>query len=205
MSIRNNQQGNAHLFVIIAVVVVIIIGLVGWRVWDARKTEKPTKSAASSTAAEEPAAEVTVNYVMPTDKSYRIGLPEGWATGVCGDNGLFMAPTADELGKCQSESLGTVFVTPTDGNTGYGADYYAADPMYGGVTYTPVTIDGIKGYKVVYTVATEQMVGPSIGTKITQYVLFDGTQTYTITYQQNTGQPDLSALIQTSAETFERL
>ncbi len=47
MKIKNNQDGVAHLAAILAVVVIVAIGVVGWKVWDNRETEKNNNSATS--------------------------------------------------------------------------------------------------------------------------------------------------------------
>lgn len=206
MKLRNNQQGIAHLYLILALILALVIGLVGWRVWAMRSDKATDTSTAKTAEEEEPAPAVT--YVQPPSEDYRIALPDTWVSGSCPDtpNLLFLAPTADKLGKCNSESGGTVSIGRNDGNTGYGEDYYTSDDYYGDVVYTAVTIDGIEGYKVAYTVATETELGyPPIGTQVVQYVLFDGTNTYQVTYTRFSGDPDLSAQAQAIAESFDVL
>lgn len=205
MRIKQNQQGFSHLIILLLILLLLVIGFVGWRVWDSKKGSD-TSGSSSVEKTDEPAEEVTV--VMPPSEGYQVALPDTWVSSTCADSPdlLFLAPTEDKLGKCNTESGGTVAISRNDGNIGYGADYYEADPYYGDVVYSAITIDGIEGYKVSYSVATETELGfPPIGTQVVQYVLFDGTDTYMMTYTRMSGDPDLTAEVQTLAESFDKL
>lgn len=205
MKTRQNQQGIAHLYLILGLVLILVIGLVGWRVW-AMRSDKAADTPAKIT--EKTAAEPELNYIQPPNEAYKVALPDTWVNSSCPDTPdlLFLAPTIDKLGKCNSESGGTVVVTRNDGNTGYGEDYYTESDYYDSPVYTVVTIDGIEGYKVAYTVGSDDGLGyPPIGTQVVRYVLFDGTDTYSINYTRFAGDPDESAKAQFIAESFDLL
>lgn len=206
MRIKHNQQGFSHWLILLLILLLLVIGFVGWRVWDARSNEDTSSTSAPVEKDATPADEVVT--VRPPSEGYQVTLPDTWVSSTCADTPdlLFLAPTEDKLGTCNSESGGTVAIARNDGNIGYGADYYAADPYYGDAVYTPITIDGIAGYKVSYSVATETELGfPPVGTQVVQYVLFDGTHTYTTTYTRMSGDPDLTTEVQTLAESFDKL
>lgn len=205
MNIRRNQQGFTPFHFLVLIALLLLLAFVGWRVWEARSDKEVEAPVASQTT--KSADDTPLNYIQPPSEDYRAALPEGWVSGTCPDSPdiLFMAPSNDMLGKCNSEFGGTVIISRSDGNTGYGEDYYTSDASYGGVTYEAVTIDGIEGYKVAYTVAGEVMVGPAAGSQIVQYVLFDGTNTWSVTYTQLAGDPDNKAHAQSIAESFDVL
>lgn len=207
MKFSQNQRGIVHPWLIVVIVVVLAgIGFAGWRVWEAREADKRAETPAAVQAGDQETTDAT--YVRPASKNYQVIPPNGWASATCDDvpNTLFLAPTENMLGKCDGSGYGgTVFIFGQEGNTGLGADSYL-DPFYGNATHTNVTIDGIKGYKVAYTTATlRDTTSPPIGTKIVQYVLFDGTDTWTITYTQLSGDPDNSAAAEAVAQSFERI
>lgn len=206
MKLSRNQRGIAHLYLILGVVLVVVIGLVGWRVWVMRSDKAPSETASSPSAEKE--VEPDLNYIQPPSEAYRVALPEGWTSNTCPDspNTLFMAPTIDKLGKCNTESGGTVAIDRQDGNVGYGEDYYTSNSYYDSPAYTPMTVDGIEGYRISYYVGDDDGLGyPPIGTQIVKYVLFDGTNTFVITYTRFAGDPDEGANAQAIAESFDKL
>jgi Tfp pilus assembly protein PilX len=213
MSLARNQQGFSPLIIIILLLILALLGFGGWRVWESKKDKDKSASSSSSepspisSAAEEPTASA-LNYVKPPSEVYQVALPEGWVKATCPGTPdlLFLAPSTDKLGKCDTESGGTVAIGKNSGNTGHPETFYTSDPQYGSVAYTSITLDGITGYKVSYTVAAESISGyPPVGTQQTQYVLFDGTNTFTIVYTRFAGDADLAATVQTMAETFDKL
>ena len=206
-----NQKGFAPWLIILILLILLLLGFVGWRVWDSRddgggSTPDSSESAGSDEAGDEP--EATVTTVMPPSEAYRVALPEGWVKAICPDTEhlLFLAQTTDKLGKCNTESGGTVAITKTGSDAGHPESYYTADPYYGGVSYAPVMIDSMAGYKVAYTVASADGLGyPPVGTHQIQYVLFDGPSSYVLVYTRFAADPDLSAAFQTLAESFDKL
>ncbi|MEK7600136.1 MAG: hypothetical protein AAB462_03835 [Patescibacteria group bacterium] len=209
MRLRHNQQGFSPLIIILILLLLAIIGFAGWRIWskDTPSSRADTKTASSSDKdgageAAEPA------YAMPVSEAYRVALPATWVSATCADNSdiLFLAPTTDKLGKCASESGGTVAVSKNSGDTSHNEEYYTSDDHYASVNYSPVTIDGITGSKVTYTIATENIIGyPPVGTQQIIYSLFDGTNTFSLSYTRFAGEPDLAAAVQTLAESFDKL
>ena len=210
MSIQSNQRGFSHFIIILLVLILAILGVIGWRVWESSKTDDSATPSASSNSKKKSTDKgiTTFTYVKPVSESYRVALPTGWVSGTCADNTeiLFLAPTTDKLGKCSSESGGTVAVSKNSGDIGHNEEYYTSDDYFGSPVFTPITIDGITGYKVSYSVATDTELGyPPVGTQIVHYSLFDGTNTYTLTYNRFAGDPDLTATVQTLAESFDKL
>lgn len=212
MKLRTEQKGFSPLIIVLVLLLLGLLGFAGWTVYSKnKKTETSTaKSETKKAAAPEKSTtkRIEPTYVKPAGEAYRVALPATWVSGTCADNPdiLFLAPTSDKLGKCQSEYFGTVALSKNAGNIGHNEEYYTSDDAYADVTYTATTIDGIAGYKVTYTVATANELGvPAVGTKIVQYVLYDGANSYTISYSRTAAEADLTAVVQTLAESFDKL
>ena len=212
MKLRSNQKGMSPLIIILLLLLLGIIGFTGWFVWNSNKTGSSTSTSAESSTKDESKTEKRIRveppYIKPPSEAYRVILPSAWVTSNCSDSPdlLFLAQSTDKLGKCQSEYFGTVAIAKNTGNIGHNEEYYTSDDAYADVTYTATTIDGITGYKVAYTVATENELGvPKVGTKIVQYFLYDGTNTFSISYSRPSGEPALTATVQTLAESFDKL
>lgn len=210
MKHKYNQQGFSPLFIILILLILAVLGFVGWRVWSERT---PADSGASSTPAastdkdgssETPAP----TYVMPVSEAFRVALPATWVSRTCADNAdiLFLAPTEDKLGTCSSESGGTLAISKNAGDTRRDEASYTSDSSYSSVSYSPITIDGITGTKVSYTIATESIIGyPPVGTQHVVYSLYDGTNTFSLVYTRLPGDADHAATVQTIAESFDVL
>lgn len=211
MKLRTNQKGFSPLILILLLLLLGIVGFAAWKVYDTnnKKDSGDSSSSTKSTSTKKSMPKTTEpTYAKPISEVYRVALADGWVKGTCADNPdlLFLAKSSDKLGKCQSEYFGTVAISKNVGNAGHNEEYYTSDDAYGSVTYVAVTIDGIPGYRVGYTVATENELGtPAVGTKIVQYVLFDGTSTFTIAYSRASGEPDLTPEVQIIADSFDKL
>lgn len=212
MVIARNQKGFSPLFIVLILLILALLGFAGWRIWESKDDKgsgKPesSESTPSSGDSEEPAPPA-LNYVKPPSEVYRVALPDTWVKATCPDTPdlLFLAPTTDKLGRCNSESGGTVAISKASGDVSHPATYYTGDSHLSGVSHAAITIDGINGYKVAYTIAVEYELGyPPVGTQQTQWVLFDGTNSFIIVYTRLPGDPDLAATAQTLAETFDKL
>ncbi|HTE58232.1 MAG TPA: hypothetical protein VK694_05810 [Verrucomicrobiae bacterium] len=212
MVMTRNQKGFSPIFIILILLLLALLGFAGWRIWESRddkggKIPSSSDSAPASADPEEPAAPA-LNYVKPPSEVYRVALPDTWVKATCPDTPdlLFLAPTTDKLGKCNSEFGGTVTISKASGDVSHPAAYYSGDSHLSGVSYATTTIDSINGYKVSYTVSTEYEIGtPAVGTQQTQWVLFDGTNSFIMVYTRLPGDPDLAAAAQTLAETFDKL
>lgn len=211
MKLRKNQKGFSPLILILLLLLLLIVGFAAWKVYDTNKKNDsgdPSSSSKTTSAKKSIPKTAEPTYVKPISEIYRVALADGWVKGTCADNPdiLFLAQSTDKLGKCQSEYFGTVAISKNSGNTGHNEEYYTADDAYASVTYVAITIDGVPGYRVSYTVATENELGtPAVGTKIVQYVLYDGTSTFTISYSRASGDPDLTAEVQIIADSFDKL
>jgi len=208
-----NQRGFSHLLLIILLLLVIAgIVFAGLNVWNSRKTTKEDPITGSSSVTKEtpePPAPAPTR-VAPTSEAFEVTLPDGWVDGRCEDSAdiVFLAPTADLLGKCQTESFGMVSVSRAEGDQRRTEESFMADDYYGSTTYEAVTIDDLPGYKVTYTVATETELGyPPVGTYEAMYHLYDAdsNKTYILGYRQFEGDPDHKATFATIAESFARL
>lgn len=210
MKIRHDQKGISPLIIIFLLLLLAVVGFAGWTVYSTNKDTEPSKtsSSTSDTTKKTTPKRVEPTYATTVSVIYRVVQPDSWVKGTCADNPdiLFLAPSTDKLGKCQTEYFGTVAITKNIGNIGHNEEYYTSDDAYAEVTYSAITIDGITGYKVSYRVATENELGvPAVGTKIVQYVLFDGTNTFSISYSRASGDPDLTTEVQKLAESFDKL
>ena len=210
MKLRTNQKGISPLIIILLILLLAVVGFAGWTVYNTNKKSEPTTKPAAKTESttESTPKRTPLALVKPISEAYRVALPDGWVKGTCADSPdvLFLATTTAKLGKCESYSGGMVFIAKNAGNTGHTEEYYTSDDAFSDVTYTSITIDGISGYKVKYTYATENELGyPAVGTKATDYILFDGTNTFSIGYLQFVGEPDLGTTVQALAESFNKL
>lgn len=212
MKIMHDQRGFSPWIILLILLILAALGFAGWRVWSA-DDDTATPSTTESASEKEPegdemSAEPEPIYAMPPSEAYRVELPVSWVKKICPDseNLLFLAPTTDKLGTCNSENGGTVAITKNSGDVGHPESYYMSDPHYGSVSYSAFAADSITGHKAAYTIATEDVLGyPPVGTQQTQYVLFDGANSFVIAYTRFSGDPDLAATVQALAESFDKL
>ncbi|MEO5628109.1 MAG: hypothetical protein ABIQ89_04465 [Candidatus Saccharimonadales bacterium] len=207
MSLKNNQRGFSPLIILLVIVILGVLGFAGWTVWKKSKATPATTSSAKTEVTKDKTAKPEPTYTMPTSAAFRVVAPDGWVNSTCADNPdtLFLATTSDKLGKCQSDFGGTVVISKVSGNATQPESYYSSDASLGSVVYSDVTIDGVSGHKVSYTVTGAAEVGPAVGTQQTTYILYDGTSSYIITYTRLSGEADLSAEVQALAESFHIL
>jgi hypothetical protein len=141
---------------------------------------------------------------------YEVNLPDGWEKGTCPDNPdiLFLAPTTELLGRCQTESFGMVSVSVAQEDTRRTEEYYSADDYYAAPTYSTTTVDGLSGYWVSYNIAAENIVGyPPIGTYEYSLNLFDPSdgKTYIVAYRELPGDPNYRSDFTAIALSFNNL
>ncbi len=211
MKLRTNQQGISPLIIVVSVLLLGLLGFAGWTVYNKNKktdTKTTSSTAKTSDTPATPKKTVELTTVKPVSKIYQVDIPVSWVSGTCTDNPdlLFLAPTKDTLGKCQSEYFGTVSVTKSAGSTGHNKEYYTTNNEYTDVSFEPLAIDDFASYKVSYTQATANELGvPAVGTIITQYVIYDGSDTFTLSYSRTNADADLSVAFQDLAESFTKL
>ena len=153
---------------------------------------------------------VILDLVGPDSGGYKVEKPTDWVTGSCEDNPdiFFLAPTTDLLGKCQTEYFGTVSVSKIDGDVRRTEEYYAADDYYRSPAFTAVTVDGLPGYRVSYSIALESELGyPPVGTFEYFYNLYDAVDnvTYKIGYRELPSDTDYQPKFIEIAESFRRI
>lgn len=215
MKVRSNNDGFAQwLLILLILLVLAAIGLAGWNVWnnnkDSSEDTASSETTATSTTKETDEPEDTHEHARPISEIYEVTLPDTWVKKTCDDSPdlLFLAPATDLLGTCQSESAGMVAISRNDGDIRHNEEYYMADDYYGAASYTAAVVDGLSGYKVSYTVATETELGyPPVGTESVHYFLYDSTadKTYSLTYTQLPSNPDHKTTFTTIAESFDAL
>lgn len=204
-----NQGGFSPVTILLVLLLTATLAFTVLRVYDSKDTRSstpPSSSDASSDPA--PVDDPDLAYVRPPSEVYRVAQPEGWVKSTCSDSPdlLFLAPSTDKLGKCNSESGGTVLISKSAGDIREPATAFTGNPQYTSVSYEATTIDGMAGYKVAYAIAATGDPGyPPPGTKHIQYVLFDGTNSFIIIHTRLPADPDLSAIVQTMAETFDKV
>lgn len=153
---------------------------------------------------------VILDLVGPDSGGYKVEKPTDWVTGSCEDNPdiFFLAPTSDLLGKCQTEYFGTVSVSKIEGDVRRTEEYYAADDYYTSPAFTAVTVDGLPGYRVSYSIALESELGyPPVGTFEYFYNLYDAVDnvTYKIGYRELPSDTDYQPKFIEIAESFRRI
>ena len=182
-NIRNDSRGVAPILLVLILLFLAIAGFAGWRVWDMSRSEpatssnSPTPSPKSEAPEEIPAP--TLERVSGAGDSYSVALPIGWVHRSCDDsNILFLAPSDDLLGKCNSDSFGVLSIGRNTGDTRAEGDP-ASDPTATDVSVSSVTVDSQPATKTRYTVGSTESIVPA-GTRFVRYqILYEG-YTYTI-------------------------
>lgn len=212
MKASDDQRGFSALIVLLLLLFLLLIAFAGWRIWQNKDEKQPTSGTNTSATqeAEDEDGAPGGERVKPPSESYSVVLPEAWKTGTCPDSPhlIFLAPTTELLGKCSSESFGTVSVSRHDGDTRKLESYYTREASWGSISYdNSIMIDGLPGNRVGYTQVAESLVGyPPVGTKEILYDLYDASShhTYTIGYRQLPTEPNNEAAFTTIAESFDR-
>ena len=190
--------------------ILLLIGGAGYGAWyyqqqnidDLNQQIKQLQEAAKADKAPEKEI-VKVQVVKSADNSFSVEAPVEWLSGTCEDSTIvFLAPSADLLGKCATEYFGIVSMSKTPGDNRSAEGDFADETLYSDVTFAAVTVNGVEGVRVSYTNVGEFEVGPLAGTKAISYQLFDGTSTYMISYSQQPSDPDYSEEFETITQSF---
>lgn len=98
------------------------VGLLVWNVWFSHNTEleptppKQTSQPNETVKIEEP-KESEKERVSSPNNTYSVEIPDGWVSSSCNDvDVLFLAPSPDLLGKCNSGFGGTISISRNDGD-----------------------------------------------------------------------------------------
>lgn len=143
-----------------------------------------TGPASTSTPTPAPTLDPTVawtRYSDPVDH-FSLRYPGTWMQRTCLNGvhtGLFLAPTADSLGICNSGFGGQMSVIAVTG------DERTAMQLSGlpDLVTTAVTVDGQAGTRQSATAVASEL-GPPAGTRLVVYVFFIGGRTYRCSYTQ---------------------
>jgi hypothetical protein len=186
---------NMRRIVIIGISILLIAGATVW--WLMSTNNSPTsENTAENNTSETPMSE-PIN--IPGFK-YVVNKPASWTYGECGDTStyvLFLAPTQEELGLCNSEEGGVVSISATPGDNRYPTSNLQTDEGVEFISETNITIDSQDALKVVYRLT-------DLDNKMTVYSFYDDLDTYTITYQQKPGASDQSEVVEHIVSTFKR-
>lgn len=200
------NQGFTLIEALLIFVIAGLLGGTGWYVWNARnnanKSAINADSANSSVAksAKKVVADPTANWTAYSSKDGQFSLkyPTTWSYNSCPDATnpvLLMGPTAQTVGKCNSDFVGEILVTSVSGDKR--SDYSLDVKTYPDVKKAAVTVAQVAGEKQTgtYTIAQgdQPALGPANGTKAINYVFFTNNRTYIIQYQQQPNYPDVSA------------
>jgi len=195
---------------LLVLLVVLLIAGVSFGVWywQQRKIDDLNQQLIASKNTQQapaaPADPVEVHLVGPIESSFTVALPDAWVFGVCPDTEIiFLAPSADKLGKCNSESFGTVSISKVSGDVREPETAFADASVYGSVSYEVVTVNGVPGVKVGYTLLDNGILGyPPVNTKTVRYTLFKDGNSYVMGYQQQPGDTDYRAVFEDIATSF---
>lgn len=194
---------------LVLLVILLIAGAsFGVWYWQQRKIDDLNQQLiAAKNAQQAPAAAadpVKVRLVGPIESSFTVALPDAWVFGVCPDNEIiFLAPTKGKLGKCNSESFGTVSISKLSGDAREPETAFADASVYGSVSYEVVTVNGVPGVKVGYTLLDNGILGyPPVNTKFVEYTFFKDGSSYVMVYHQQPGDTDYEAVFEAIATSF---
>jgi hypothetical protein len=197
--------------ILLSLILLASAGFAGYKYAKSDDTEEPVKTEEFSSSTEKDLIiEESPETAKPISEIYEVNLPEGWERGTCPDNPdiLFLAPTTELLGKCQTESFGMVSVSVAQEDTRRTEEYYAADDYYAEPMFSEATVDGLSGYWVSYTIATENIVGyPPVGTYENSLNLYDPSdgKTYIVAYRELPGDPNHRSDFTALALSFNKL
>lgn len=191
---------------LLILVIVGILGFTGWYVYNARnntnKSAKNADSANSSTAnysKKTAATDPTASWIAYSSKDgvFSLKYPKTWVTAthpeLCSPGILLLGANTQSVGVCGSESFGQVSVASVSGDSQKDNDL--STHGFKDVTTSAVTIGGVTGQKQTGTSSGQAASGaPNAlpdGIKVTKYVFFTNSKTYTFTYTQASTYPDV--------------
>jgi hypothetical protein len=189
--LHHDQRGIAPLLVILILLLLALIGFTGWRVWSASNTDTDSAPAASSPATTDKIetgeeAPPALERISTASDSYSVALPSGWVHATCEDTDiLFLAPSEELLGRCNSGSFGAISISRSAGDSRAEGDP-RSDPTATDVSVTDVTINRQPATKTSYTVGGDGAM-VAVGTRFVSYRVFYEGNTYTLGAQQAPG------------------
>lgn len=202
-NVSQDSRGLAPILIILILLFLAIAGLAGWRIWDVSKSESKASSSSSSQKIEtsDETPPTTLERVSTASDSYSVSLPRGWAHSTCEDTDiLFLAPSEELLGACNSGNFGAISISRNAGDTRAEGDP-TSDPTATEVSVTSVTIDRQPATKTSYTVGGEEAIVP-VGTRFVRYQIFYEGNTYTLGTSQSPGGPSFIEELDGIVRTF---
>lgn len=148
---RLKQAGFSALELLLILLAIALIGGTGWYVWQNKDDSSPESESSSSqneaATEEESAADPTADWATykSTGGIFTLKHPKTWVTSSdCEDNPLFLAPTKEQLGSCNSENGGTVAIsTMTESYEKQPDSDYANTAIYKEYKKTVVKVNGV--------------------------------------------------------------
>jgi len=204
--VKPNDRGISQLILLLILFILGITVFVGWRVWSS-SSEDPVSGTTNSTNgspqkdedSEDPGG--TLERISTFSDSYSVNLPVGWYYSTCeGTDILFLAPSEDLLGKCDSGYFGAISISRNAGDRRAEGDP-SSDSTVTEVSVTEVTIDRQPATKVSYTVGGDGDI-IAIGTKFIRYQIFYEGNTYTIGTSNTPGETSFAEELDGIVRTF---
>lgn len=197
--LKQDNLGFGFVGLLAILVVVALVGMSGWLVYQHQNHSiQPTNSADSGLFQENVAqksVDPTANWTKYNSISghYSLQYPTTWVTNSCAsDFILLLGPTKATVGECASGNLGEMYFLSAD--TSHASAYNLNidnSATYGGVTKTPLTLNGVTGTKLTATYKSTGQTMPPYpdNTKIVFYVFTTASRTYIASYYQKPGYP----------------
>jgi len=200
-------------FIVVTALILGLIGFVGWRSWDTANPNPVTSSddsaekgevgeEADSTEKVEVGEEApeSLERISTAGDSYTVPLPTGWLYELCEDSDiLFLAPTEDLLGQCNSGYFGAISISRNGGDTRSESDP-TSDPSAVDVEISEVTIDGQPATKVSYSIGESDFL--TTGAVYVFYQIFYEGNTYTLGTSSEPGEVSFTEELDSIVRSF---
>lgn len=160
------------------------VGLLVWNVWFSHNTElepvppKQTSQPNETVKIEEP-KESEKERVSSPNNTYSVEIPDGWVSSSCNDvDVLFLAPSPDLLGKCNSGFGGAISISRNDGDVRSESNPLN-DPSATEISESRTTLGDQQATRTSYTIANGDGLIPD-GTTFVRFQTFYNNSTYTL-------------------------
>lgn len=188
-------------FIVVTTLILGLLGFVGWRSWDAANPD-PVKSSDDSAEKVEVGEEApeSLERISTAGDSYTVPLPTGWLYELCEDSDiLFLAPTEDLLGQCNSGYFGAISISRNGGDTRSESDP-TSDPSAVEVEISEVTIDGQPATRVSYSIGESDFL--TTGAEYLFYQIFYEGNTYTLGTSSEPGEVSFTEELDSIVRSF---
>jgi len=206
---KKNERGFSVIEFILILIVIALLGGVGWysykhkngasKVKDDSSQQNSSTKKSTETEAPKSTPDPTAKWLAFSSAigQYDFKYPPTWFMAdnlnLCNEGLVLLGGNASSVGRCASESFGQINVSSSAGDNR--ADNELGNG-FNGVVKTAVTVGGVAGSKQVGVASGQQAAdaviqGLADGTKVEKYIFFTNGRTYTATYTQNAGYPDV--------------